>query len=254
MDFYCHQLIINNETCQKRHFEQLIKTPYSTHKTEVLEKLDCVIQDDFAKLYFKSGDPTPRSPEVVDVQTHVSTENLRALTQVEPTLNYGVIDFSTGRVWLPYRAKSVFENAMSFLHQTNYHLKPIICEKEFLERISSLKEIKFGIARDNLLNSQSTLGKSLEDEILGYGANYAELTLKFDKKTSMKEKITGLLGNKSAYKKLVIAGQDDGGLDLVFDLRAISTKLNIDAPEDDNGMIIAEQLFNDLIRKLKNET
>ena len=84
--------------------------------------------------------------------------------------------------------------------------KEILDEDEFFNTIQSLNQMKFGIAPDQLLNSISVLSQALTNDANGYGANYAELVMTFNKNESITDRVKSLfkkaINQKSSFKKI----------------------------------------------------
>ena len=255
VSFYCNQLIINGEAVSTVHVDELIKAPYSFKNGKHFETMVCTIQDQYIRLNFKCGDPTPWNPELHDIQTNQNLKNTRKKTQVEPILYYGLIDLRKGWVWLPHRAKNIFKDAVKSVFK-DVTLKSILNEQEFFEKIKTLDEVKFGAVPDNLFGSEDSLSKTLTQDIYAFDADYAELSLKYDRKpisAGIINSIKNVFNKRYAYSKIVVAGYDEQGLELLFNTEAISTKIAISAEIDENEMIITESLFKQLIEKIKNE-
>lgn len=253
VSFYCNQLIINDKAVNLADVQSLINSPYKNIKEKKhFETMDCLIFGDFVKLRFQCGDPIPYNPEMYDIQSDKNIKNTREKSQVEPNLYFGVIDLRKGWVWLPYRAKAIFKEAVRSVHP-NFVLKSILDEKEFFEKIRTLDEVKFGVIPDNLFGDQDTLSKTMSYDINKFGSEYAELTLKYDKKSlsqGLLELIKNGFNKRYAYSKIVVAGRDEQGLELIFNTEAISTKISIMVQTDENEMIVEDNLFQQLIERL----
>ena len=131
-NIFCNQLIINDKAVNLADVQSLINSPYKNIKEKKhFETMDCLIFGDFVKLRFQCGDPIPYNPEMYDIQSDKNIKNTREKSQVEPNLYFGVIDLRKGWVWLPYRAKAIFKEAVRSVHP-NFVLKSI--KSESLEK------------------------------------------------------------------------------------------------------------------------
>ena len=96
----------------------------------------------------------------------------------------------------------VFLTALHFVLE----FTEILDEDEFFNTIQSLNQMKFGIAPDQLLNSISDLSQALTNDANGYGANYAELVMTFNKNESITDRVKSLfkkaINQKSSFKKI----------------------------------------------------
>mgnify|MGYP003603733173 CR=1 FL=1 len=258
VSFYCLQLVINDKYVTSAEFQPFVDKKYVATEEKHFESMKCEIleTEGFAKLYFEHGDPTPWNPTVVDIKTKTAADNTRDKDQFEPNLNYGLFDFRSSQVWLPHHAKNIFKTAV----QSEYKdatFKEVLDEETFFQTIQSLDEIKFGIVPDELLNSINTISQAMTVDANCYDSSYAELTLSFNKKNNISEKVRALfntiIGEKSSFKKIAIAGRNNTGLDMLFNTETVSTKVTIDVMQDENGMLVIADLFNKLQRFIRNE-
>lgn len=255
ISFHCSQVIINDELIHFQHIQNLVDKPYEKTDSKHFETMKCIEAGDFVKLIFQTGDPTPWNPEIYDIETRENLENKRLKTQVEPAIHYGLIDLLRGWVWLPYRVKGVFKDAIASVHK-NHAIKPIYDEKQFFEKIRILEEVKFGVVANHLFNKEDNLSETLTKDLYGYGADYAELTLKYNSPAAPDnfiKIIKSKLSKKYSFAKITVSGRDKNGLEMLFNPEAVSTRITLKVSTDENEMIIEDELFNQLIAKVNNE-
>lgn len=204
--FHCLQVLINDDYVTLNQLQPLIDLKYEQTEETHFRSMECLtIEPQFIRLYFQSGDPRPWNPKLVDIRTRATVDNSRKKDQFEPKLHYGLLDLERSQVWLPHVVKSIFKEAILSQHK-NASFKEILDEDEFFNTIQSLNQMKFGIAPDQLLNSISDLSQALTNDANGYGANYAELVMTFNKNESITDRVKSLfkkaINQKSSFKKI----------------------------------------------------
>lgn len=256
--FYCIQVLINDDYVSLNHLEPLIAEEYVSTEETHFQSMETTLDEGmrFAHLYFRTGDPRPWNPNLVDLKTKETIENLRNKDQFEPKLFFGIFDLHSSQVWIPHNAKSVFKEAMLSKHN-NASFKEVIDEEEFFKSIQFLNEIKFGIVPDQIFNSINDVSQALTNDANCYGSSYAELSMSFNKQHTIPEKVVQLfkrvMDDKASFKKIVISGRNRDGLDMLFNTATVSTKVTISAKTDENGMIDTSSLFESLKRFIRNE-
>ena len=132
------------------------------------------------------GKRKPYSSTVINLDTKEEYDNPKKDHEVE--LNdkfFALVDILKQRLFISdLRKKESFcEWLKEKLNKEEIYTKSILKEKDFLEKIKEINQINFFITPD-LFNKddQKTLGKKLIEDIWGYEADNAKLTLNYNQK------------------------------------------------------------------------
>lgn len=210
--------------------------------------------DNFARFYIELGNPFPRPDNVRNTETHQSEENPRQSNQYEPKQEFGLIDFNNSILWLSNsKRKNFFIDILKEKLETqNVIIKNVYSEEDFINSIKKVEEIRFS-ALPNLFSQTNTLSKELSEEILGYGASFATLIMKFANQTICEKilsRIRNLLANKTCYKSLVITGRDIDDFGIIFNNEILSKRIPLKAMVNENEIYNIENVFLQLITAL----
>jgi len=237
--------------------DKLTQTSYSKTFQGTFYTFNLNFVDDFLKIYFTHGRPTPLPEEVINIDTLAPEENPRQKNQYEPKQNFALIDFRTGILWLNNIKKKnpLLEFLKKELDEKNIVVKDVFNETEFVEAIKSLDEIKFSAVPD-LFSSTSTLTNEMSNEIYGYEASVGTFYLRYESKTvsqTLREKIKNLFINRQHLNGIMISGRDAKGLGMLFNSNVFSKKIQFNSVVDENEIFSQDMVFATLINAAKNE-
>lgn len=208
--------------------------------------------DHYLFLPISHGSPYPLPDNVRNIKTFETEKNPRSEEQYEERQDYAIIDFNTGYLWISniYRKIvlwTIFQE--KFINQP-VSIKEVYDEKEFIDKIDRLDEIKFS-AVPNLFSSTSTLSEELNKELLGYGGATTTIHFKYENTKVIdfiRAKLSSLLKSKAAFKSIMISGKDESGIGMFFNPETIMKKITIKTTLNDNGTFNDE----DVLTNLKN--
>ena len=200
----------------------------------------------------------PRNPNVYDVETNQTLPNPRQPNQAEPRETFGLIDFTTGFLWLSNSRKRNF--LLDFIRaklKKNSQLvsKDVYDEQRFIETLKRLDEIKLS-AVPNLFSQSGVLTERLAEEINGYEATSAQLHFYYQDKfvgNSLIKKIKSIFENRNNFNGVVISGRDEKNFGMLFNADGFSRKIEFKASVDENEMFLPNVVFNKLITTIQNE-
>lgn len=218
-----------------------------------------VFEDRFICFIFKCHEKYPYSDKVLSSEEDsiVEKDNPRSANEMEQTDEFfAVLDSKTQRIYLSNRHQEAHLREFLKKHKIGpYIIKPVLNEKEFIDNISSVKEIVFTVEKENLFAGASTLSKSLSEEIIyGYGGDEATLQIKYKKSRSinnLKEKIAEVVHNRTSYKNITIVGRDTNDFEKVFNLEGVVSRVSIPVNlKPDTKEINTDDLIQGLILRI----
>ncbi|MCE3255736.1 MAG: hypothetical protein K0R25_1230 [Rickettsiaceae bacterium] len=210
----------------------------------------------FVSLYFNIGNKFPYSDKVIDENLN-ECDNPRPAEQIEPDKQqFVLIDTKTSRIYISdQRAKNDFINWLKKKIEKEIALKSIVNERDFIEKIKSVREISFSVVPDILNSSdQDILSHNLVRDIFGFGAAKAKLQLNYGNigiNDKIKNKIEGILKKRREFKDLVVVGRTDEDLETTFKISEVASKIIVDVIEGDKKLLDPEMVFSSLIKKIQ---
>lgn len=214
-------------------------------------------EDTYLKMSFGEGTVGPRSPHVFNFDTKEEEPNPRHRNQVEPRETYAIIDFRTSFLWISNSKKrtALIDLFKDYLKDSSIVMKEIYDEREFIEMLKRLNSIKVS-AVPNLFSDSGILSKALSEEINGYEANTATLSLSYNNRITtdyLINKVKSIFEQKDSLKSIVIAGKDENNLGMLFNTEGFSRKIDIKAQVNEDEMFYAHDVYSKLISKIKKE-
>ncbi|MBX4204800.1 MAG: hypothetical protein KW788_01265 [Candidatus Doudnabacteria bacterium] len=214
------------------------------------------IPERFIALCFEEGNKFPYSEKVIDSKLKESL-NPRSIDKVE--LNeqfYVLVDLLTSRIYISdLRKKGFLINWLEDKIKKEIAVKPLIAQREFIDKIESIKEICFTVEPD-LLNSASIgLPARLREDIFGFGATEAIIKLVYKNKKKigkqLYEKVKDIIKNKTEYKNITVIGRTSEDFESIFNTQEVISKITLLAPMNrKNGKFINKELVSELIKKI----
>jgi len=203
------------------------------------------------------GDKYPYPTKVVN-EDLCEEDNPRApgLIELDQQL-FVLIDVNTQRIWISnQQKKGEIRLWLKNKLDTNIIIKSIINDIDFIEKIKSVKEISFSVV-PNLFNSsqQDTLSSHLIEDMLGFGAKKAKLSLEYDNSKisgTIKSKINSMIGRKDEFNDITVIGRSDENLESTFNLEEITSRIQVDVPINESSKLLdPSNIFLTLIGKIK---
>lgn len=134
-------LSINDNPIDIEEFKrQIPENTYSIIESKRVHIYNYVYQDNYLKITFGDGSAMPRNPNVYDVEANQTLPNPRLPNQAEPRETFGLIDFSTGFLWLSNSKK---RNSLLDFFKTklgggsNIVSKDVYDETEFIDTLKN---------------------------------------------------------------------------------------------------------------------
>lgn len=252
-------LYLNNEKLSIDNFYQHLPAgSYTNNDDSKVQIFNIEYEENYLKMNFGEGTVGPRNPNVFNFDTQEEEEpNPRQKNQVEPRQTFAVIDFNTSFLWISNSKKrtALIELFKDSFKTASIVIKEIYDEKQFIEMLKSLDNIKIS-AVPNLFSNSGILSKTLSEEINGYEASIATLSLSYNNRITnnyLIEKIKSIFEEKNSLKSIVIAGKDENNLGMLFNTEGFSRKIDIEAQVDEDEMFSAEDVYKKLINKIKTE-
>ncbi|WP_146171787.1 hypothetical protein [Flavobacterium magnum] len=251
-------LYMNDEKLLPDIFKEKIPPGQCTNDTDTkVQTFNIVYDDRYLKLSFGDGMLGPRNPKVFNLETHEEEENPRQKHQIEPRQTFAIIDFNTSFLWISNSKKrsALIELLKHYFPTTLITAKDIYDETQFVETLRRLDTIKVS-AVPNLLSQTGILSDKLCEEINGYEANVATLSLSYNNRYTsdyLIEKVKSIFGQKNALKSIVISGRDNNNLGMLFNTEGFSRKIEVEAIVDDDEMFDPEDVFLKLRTKIESE-
>lgn len=214
-------------------------------------------KDDNLLISFSDDSAMPRNPKVYDKGTQTLQNNPRKKDQIEPRDYFALIDFKTSFLWLnnTKKKKLLLKFMQGYFIKEKLILKDIYSEHEFINCLKTLDGIKLSAVPANIFAETNTTSKALNDEM--YPATKAELILTYNQIRvidKIKDKIANILHNRISFQNITISGRDEKNLEIFFNNNMFTRKITFKSEIDENGMFISDQVFDELISKIKKET
>lgn len=224
-------------------------------KTEVT-----VLENRFFCVYFERGEKYPYPDTVFNTESMHEDDNPRPSDHIELSeQEFVVIDQTTQKIYLTsqkHRSQTAEWLRTRLAGKEEVHIKPILAEKDFIDRIKSVNEISLTVVPNTLFNAAggASLSQALKEDALGYGAEEATLKLKYKKKmmAEIKDQAKEILEHKAEFKDITIVGKDIDGFESTFNTTEITSKISIESPHDPKTKkYVPSEAFRELIEKIK---
>lgn len=251
-------LYLNEEKLSIDNFyKHLPKGTYTNNDENKVQIFNIDYEDNYLKMYFGEGTVGPRSPNVYNFDTHEEEPNPRQKNQVEPRQTFVIIDFKTSFLWISNSKKrtALIDLFKEYFKTSSIVIKEIYDEKQFIEMLKSLDNIKIS-AVPNLFSDSGILSHALTEEINGYEATTATLSLNYNNRITtdyLINKVKSIFEQKNLLKSIVISGKDENNLGMLFNTEGFSRKIEIEAQVDEDEMFSTEDVYTKLIAKVKRE-
>lgn len=238
-------------------YKNLPSGSYTNDKESKVQIFNIEYEENFLKMNFGEGAVGPRSSIVYNFDTQVEEPNPRQKNQVEPRQTFALIDFRTSFVWISNSKKrtALIELFKDYFKTSSIVVKEIYDEKQFIDMLKSLDNIKVS-AVPNLFSNSGILSKTLSEEINGYEASVATLSLSYNNRLTNEYligKVKSIFEEKNSLRSIVIAGKDENNLGMLFNTEGFSRKIDIEAQVDEDEMFSPEDVYSKLIYKVKKE-
>lgn len=265
IDFSAIHLVIGNKLPSKDDlgtlFAECTEGIFNDNDTHYIISKGC--SNGLYWIYCKYGKAFPYSPEVINSSTDFIEENPRTKEQAE--LNgqlFACYIESKNTLYISNMQKLSFLDSYfkSILAKEISLKKILISADEFLEKIKSVKSIKFAV-RDNLFsNVDGSLSISPEHkDIYGLGVpDYYEIKSTFYNRRTITEAFKDFFKKMAGWQKtgeaqeLICVGIDDKGVENTYNsnefVRKIKTLSNSD--KDEYGFYNKEAVFEALKKSL----
>lgn len=252
-------LYINEKKLEVEDFKNVLGQGSYTNKEDIkIQIFDIAYENNFLKIKFGDGAVGSRNPFVYNFDKEEEEPNPREKNQVEPKETFALIDFNTSYMWISNSRK---RNALillikSYFKTSTVTAKDIYDENEFLNTLKKIDNIRFS-GTPNLLSQTGVLSSALTDEINGYEATTASVSFSYQQRLTSDyiiEKIKGLFSEKNSLKNIVISGRDEKNLGMLFNTEGFSRKIEIEAEVNIDEMFSSDDVFKQIIQKLKNES
>ena len=251
-------LYLNDEKLSIDNFYKKLPTgSYTNNSESKVQIFNIEYEDAYLKMNFGEGTVGQRNPNVFNFDTNEEEPNPRKKNQVEPRQTFAIIDFKTSFVWISNSKKrtALIDLFKEHFKTSSIIVKEIYDEKQFIDMLKSLDNIKIS-AVPNLFSDAGILSKTLSEEINGYEASVATLSLGYNNRLTnnfLIEKVKSIFEQKNSLKSIVIAGKDENNLGMLFNTEGFSRKIDIEAQVDEDEMFSAEDVYKKLIQKIKTE-
>ena len=251
-------LYLDNKKLQLEDFKaQLPEGSYTKDTDSKVQIFELKYEENYLKINFGDGAMGPRNPKVFNFDTHTEEENPRQKSQIEPRNFFAIIDFNTSYLWISNSKKRnlLVEILKTYFKDSTLIAKDIYDEDEFIQTLKRLDKIKIS-AVPNLLSETGVLSQKLSEEINGFEADSASISLDYNHKLTNKyliDKIKSIFVQKNILKGIVISGRDQNNLGMLFNTDGFSRRIDIKAKVDDDEMFCTEDVFKQLINKIEIE-
>ena len=213
----------------------------------------------FVSLYFQKGEKYPYSETVFDTESSNKIPNPRNSSSIETDNQlFALIDVNTSRIYLSnQKQRTYIESWLTGKLKKNVSIKPLMDEGDFLQQVESISHISLTAEpRQIQAGDSATLEEALNNDIYGFGAEKAVLTLIY-KQRSVRGRLKEVLGNiiesKSRYKNVTIVGKNVLGFESVFNTEVMTTKIPMSSSRDEKtGKFKEEDVFESLINKIRH--
>jgi hypothetical protein len=251
-------LYLNNEKLLIHSFQEHLQAgSYTNNDESKVQIFNIEYEENYLKMNFGEGTVGPRNPNVFNFDTKEEEPNPRKKNQVEPRQTFAIIDFKTSFLWISNSKKrsALIDLFKDHFKTSSIVIKEIYDEKQFIAMLKSLDNIKIS-AVPNLFSDSGLLSKTLSEEINGYEASVATLSLAYNNRMTsdyLIDKVRSIFKQKNSLKSIVIAGKDENNLGMLFNTEGFSRKIDIEALVDEDEMFTAEDVYKKLISKIKKE-
>lgn len=251
-------LYLNDEKLSINNFQQHLPSgSYTNNDDSKVQIFNIEYEENYLKMNFGEGTVGPRNPNVFNFDTLEEEPNPRQKNQVEPRQTFAIIDFKTSFLWISNSKKrtALIDLFKVYFKTSSIVIKEIYDEGQFIEMLKSLDNIKIS-AVPNLFSDSGILSHALSEEINGYEASTATLSLSYNNRITtdyLIDKVKSIFEQKNSLKSIVIAGKDENNLGMLFNTEGFSRKIDIEAQVDEDEMFSAQDVYNKLISKIKRE-
>ncbi|SFE26157.1 hypothetical protein [Flavobacterium xueshanense] len=251
-------LYLNDERLHIDNFQQNLPTgSYTNNDDSKVQIFNIEYEESYLKMNFGEGMVGPRNPNVYNFNTNEEEPNPRQKNQVEPRQTFAIIDFKTSFLWISNSKKrtALIELFKRYFPTSSIVIKEIYDETQFIEMLKTLDNIKIS-AVPNLFSDSGLLSKILSEEINGYEASVATLSLSYNNRLTnnyLIDKVKSIFKQKNSLRSIVISGKDENNLGMLFNTEGFSRKIDIEALVDEDEMFSSDDVYNILISKVKNE-
>lgn len=213
----------------------------------------------FILFYFEDGSVMPRPEVVYNRNTHIDENNPRSEDQIErDSQTFVLIDTETQKIFISdFRKKKILEKWISEKIKKTVLIKNIIDRENFLNELQSVGTIYLS-AIPNLFSSMGILSHELTKDHHNYGVRIKHIGVKISFGENslpevFKNKILDWFKqyDNSSIQKLEVSGRYDEKFERVFNADGIIDKITIEVTLEEDGLFDPEQIFNNLIQKIK---
>ena len=258
--FSAYQLIINEEYANLKHFENINEAwnqDFEDNKTHIIHNVICKLKDEkYFLLYDNFGSPNPRPNKVYEINSKSKVSNPRSETQVELKRQLFCLYNIETKILYLNNSKSIgfIQKYLSKITSCEVIIKRIFKNiDEFVKTLSSIEKIKF-IAHRDIFTSNIQSFKEIKNI---FGIDEPEsFTLEANYKISVDEHIRRVIEKfrneqlQAPNSCLTCVGRDDNGIEQIFSENAFSKSFDIMVAENSEHLFNAEDVFNELIRKI----
>jgi hypothetical protein len=251
-------LYMNDDKLNPDLFREKLQAGQFTNNTGIkVHIFNIEYVENYLRITFGDGSLGPRYPTVFNLETDEEEINPRQKNQVEPRQTFAIIDFNSSFLWISNSKKrgALIELLKAYFPMASIVAKDIYNEEQFIETLKRLDTIKIS-AVPNLLSQTGILSEKLSEEINGYEANVATLSLAYHNKFTSEyiiEKVKSIFEQKNTLKSIVISGRDENNLGMLFNTEGFSRKIDIEAYVDEDEMFSPEDVFKKIKSKIEKE-
>lgn len=251
-------LYINDKKINIDLFKEVLRSGnYTSTEVNRVEIYNIDYEGSYLKINFGDGTLGPRNPKVFNFSLQEEEPNPRLKEQVEPKETFAVLDFNTSFMWISNSKK---KNALIALLKSKFPstvivAKDIYSEDEFIYALKKLDSIKIS-AVPNLFSQTGVLSQQLSEEINGYEASVATLSLTYHNTLTTNfliSRIKSIFSERQSLKSIVISGRDENNLGMLFNSEGFSRKIEIECEVDENEMFIQADVFRRITNKIASE-
>jgi hypothetical protein len=251
-------LSVNDSVVNIDNFKNnLLEGTENIYGTKSVHTFSFSYYENYLKVIFGDGSTMPRNPNVYDTEAKETVPNPRQANHAEPKETFGLIDFNTGFLWLSNSRKrnSLIEYFQTKFKNSKFVSKDVYDEQKFIETLKKIDYLKVSVV-PNLFCEKNNLTKALVEEINGYEATTASLHFNYQDKlvgVNLLQKIKSIFTNRNHFNSIVIAGRNEKNLGILFNTNEFSRKIEFKALVDENEMFLQDNVFTELINKIKDE-
>lgn len=219
-------------------------------------KINCeIINNKYYWIYIRFGEAKPYSNDAINTETKELMENSRKSYEAELRKQiFCLYNYSDKTLYTSnFKQNAMLKLFLDQAYQKKFNIKKYFAIiEDFAKEINSIKTIKFSSSDRNLFNDG--IFKNIED-IYGLGninAYNLELKLSKNKKIELGDIIDKLniFKNKKdegSIDKIIFVGEDDKGVEKIFNLDTFLKKISIPIEKDENQMYDEYLVKNKLI-------